>query len=108
MSDKPQRLTWKHYLWAAVISFFVPFLALLLQSGWTLLAHPYRLYQASLCEADLSSPLFWVGDGTFGLLIFLILSLVIKKPLICWIVAILFLVGLTCVLIPTDNSVVYK
>ena len=98
---------WKHYVYAAVMSFFIPFLAMLLQTGWTLWAHPYRLYQASLHDVDLSSPIFWLGNASLGLLIFLILCLVIKSPLRCWIVMVTFLVGLTCLLM-LGNSAVYK
>jgi hypothetical protein len=105
---KYQQVTWKHYVSAAGISLFIPLLALLLQTGWTLLAHPYRLYQASLVDADLSSPVFWREDASLGLLIFLILCLIIKRPWICWMVALAFLVGFTCLLVMTNNSVAFK
>ena len=88
-----QQVTWKHYVSAAGISFFIPFLAQLLQTGWTFCAHPYRLYQASLEDVDLTSPPYWLGNAYLGLVIFLILCLIIKRPLLCWIVAAVFLVG---------------
>jgi hypothetical protein len=103
-----QQVTWKHYVSAAGMSFFIPFLAQLLQTGWTLWAHPYRLYQASLGDADLSSPIFWLENAYGGLLIFLILCLVIRRPQLCWTVAVAFLVGFTCFLVMTYNSVAFK
>jgi hypothetical protein len=105
---KDKAVTWKNYIYAGVGSAGIPFLALLLQTGWTFLAHSNRLYQASLNQTNLASPLFWTGDCVLGLLIFLCLCLVIKNPVRCWIVAATFLVGMTCFLIMICNSVVYK
>jgi hypothetical protein len=102
----PQRppVTWKHYVWAAVVSFFIPFLAMLLQTGWTLWAHPHRQYQASLDANELSDPMFWLRNGTLGLLIFLVLCLVIRRPLLRWMVVVAFLAGFTYVLILADSA----
>lgn len=102
---KHQQVTWKHYVSAAVISFFIPFLAELLQTGWTLWANPYRDYQASLHNEDLTSPLYWLRNAFLGLIIFLILCLVIKRPLLCWIVVVAFLIGIA-VLLQMSTAVV--
>ena len=105
---KNQTAIWNEYVYAGVASLCIPFLAVLLQTGWTFWAHPSRLYQASLNQFDLGAPSFWLGDGMLGLLVFLSLCLVIKHAVRCWIVAVAYLFGLTCLLIAACNSVVYK
>jgi hypothetical protein len=90
---KNQTAIWKDYVYAGVASVCIPFLAMLLQTGWTFWAYPSRLCQASLNHVDLGAPSFWLGNGQLGLLVFLSLCLVIKHSVRCWMVAVAYLLG---------------
>ena len=94
-STQYQRVSWRQYLFAAVIAYVIPLAAFGIQSGWVA-ARGIRLYQASLNVSDLAVPMFWLRNAALGLLNFLILCLVIKHPLRRWMVAIALCKGYTC------------
>jgi hypothetical protein len=101
-----QRVSWRHYLSAAVIAYAIPLAAFGIQSGWVA-ARGIRLYQASLNMSDLAGPTFWLRNAFLGLLNFLILCLFIRNPVLRWLVAISLCAGYTCLFF-LMNSAVYK
>lgn len=78
-SPKPtQKLRWFHYVFAGIVSYLIPVLAVAIQSA-SVLSSGIRLYQAILYQ-EMSNPLFWIWMAVPAGITFLILFPFLDLP----------------------------